>query len=164
MARSEGCTFGACSARHGTWISWDGRVAEHCTAVPQVAEGDLLLSLFASLPDNLCTVFEREQACGNIIAARMTRGQHGGGAEELFSQLKLKATVSLRWVPPPPPHLSQAARRAWGKRYFRWLRCKVVALDEESGTVDVREVASPYWVHGGLNSQELWNRLVVGHY
>ena len=25
---------------HGCWISWDGRVQPHCTAVPDVAEGD----------------------------------------------------------------------------------------------------------------------------
>ena len=31
---------------HGTYISWDGRVQHHCTAVPNVAPGDRLLSLF----------------------------------------------------------------------------------------------------------------------
>jgi hypothetical protein len=149
--------------QHGTWISWDGRVAEHCTAVATVAEGDSLLSLFASLPEDLCTVREREEACRQIIAARMTQGTHGGGAEELFSQLKLKMKVMLRWVPDAIPHLSANGRKRWGRVRFRWLRCVVVDLDEESGTVEVREEASPYWVHPRLSSEQLWNGLVIGH-
>lgn len=73
----------AIALTHGTWISWDGRCAEHCTAVPKVAAGDRLLSLHASLPANVCRLFAREQECGGVIAARMTPGAHGGGAEEL---------------------------------------------------------------------------------
>jgi hypothetical protein len=38
---------------HGTWISWNGRSCGHCTAVPYVADGDKLLSLFCSIPQNL---------------------------------------------------------------------------------------------------------------
>jgi hypothetical protein len=39
---------------HGTWISWNGRSCGHCTAVPDVAEGDQFLSLFCSIPQSLC--------------------------------------------------------------------------------------------------------------
>ena len=138
---------------------------EHCTAVPQVAEGDKLLSLFASLPDNLCSVFQREQLCGEALSVRMTPGVKGGGAEELFSHLKLGAKVMLRWVPEAPEHIvKKKGKRKWGSKHFRWLRCKVVSICEESGTVDVREVASPKWVHAGLTPQQLWNCLVIGHY
>ena len=43
---------------NGTWISWDGRFCGHCSAVPVVAQGDRLLSLFCSLPKNLCNHLE----------------------------------------------------------------------------------------------------------
>ena len=44
---------------HGTWVSWDGRSAPHCTAVPDVAAGDCLMSLFCSLPADAVGVLER---------------------------------------------------------------------------------------------------------
>ena len=62
---------------HGTWMSWDGRVQPHCSSVPCFAEDDELLSLFASLPNNLCSVFEREQACGDAIKARQAQDTDG---------------------------------------------------------------------------------------
>ena len=46
----------AVALAHGMWISWDGRSQPHCSAVPCVPKGDRLLSLFASLPANLCSV------------------------------------------------------------------------------------------------------------
>jgi len=39
---------------HGTWISWNGKFCGHCSAVPNLAEGEQLLSLFCSIPQNLC--------------------------------------------------------------------------------------------------------------
>jgi len=39
---------------HGTWISWNGTVCGHCMAVPNLADGDRLLSLFCSIPKKLC--------------------------------------------------------------------------------------------------------------
>ena len=39
------------------------------------SEGDRLLSLFASLPANLCSVLKREQACGHAIAMRHAQGR-----------------------------------------------------------------------------------------
>ena len=37
----------------GTWISWNGKSCGHCTAVPDVVEGDKFLSLFCSIPQSL---------------------------------------------------------------------------------------------------------------
>jgi hypothetical protein len=37
----------------GTWISWNGKFCGHCTAVPDVADGDKFLSLFCSIPQKL---------------------------------------------------------------------------------------------------------------
>ena len=37
----------------GTWISWNGSSCGHCTAVPDLADDDELLSLFCSIPKNL---------------------------------------------------------------------------------------------------------------
>jgi hypothetical protein len=55
---------------HGCWISWDGRVQPHCTAVPDVAEGDRLMSLFCSLPANAMNVLERAQSWRDVRIAR----------------------------------------------------------------------------------------------
>ena len=57
---------------HGTWMYWDGREQPHCSAVPCVPKDDRLLSLFvfAHVPSKLCSVFEREQVCGDAIMAR----------------------------------------------------------------------------------------------
>jgi hypothetical protein len=41
------------------------------------SEGDRLLSLFASLPANLCSVLKREQACGHANAMRHAQGKEG---------------------------------------------------------------------------------------
>lgn len=156
---------------HGTWMSWDGRVQPHCSAVPCVPEGDRLLSLFASLPANLCSVFEREQACGGAIAARQARDADpayhrtvGSGSAGVFLQLDVGTPVMLRWVPEVPAGLGRMGKRRWGQSHFRWVACKVVALDRVRWTVEVREVASPYWVHPRLSASEVYNRLVVGHY
>ena len=154
----------AVALTHGTWISWDGRVHPHCTAVPRVADGDELLSLFASLPQNLCAHLERNQACAAVIADRMLCGRKGGGAEELISRhLRPKCKVMMRWVPPAPDSLSHTGKRRWGQKHFRWVRCVVTDVDEVSGSVEVREFGSPYWVHPRLSPQDVWNRLVIGH-
>jgi hypothetical protein len=67
----------AVALAHGTWISWDGRSQPHCSTVPCAPEGDRLLSLFASLPANLCSVFKREHACARAIAMRHAQGKEG---------------------------------------------------------------------------------------
>ena len=180
-AKPDGCACGwyflfpehgvAVVLAHGTWMSWDGRVQPHCSAVPCVPEGDRLLSLFASLPANLCSVFEREQACGAAVAARQARDADpayhktvGSGSAEVFQELDIGTPVMLRWVPEAPAGLGRMGKRRWGQSHFRWVACKVVALDRVRWTVEVREVASPYWVHPRLSASEVYNRLIVGHY
>ena len=80
----------------------------------------------------------------------------------LFSQLKIGMRVSLRWVPPAPPHLSKNGKRTWGQRKFRWIRCYVHGINEESGRVEVREKHAKRWLHPTLSASELWNSLVIG--
>ena len=45
----------------GTWISWNGSSCGHCTAVPDLADDDELLSLFCSIPKNLCNYLLRKK-------------------------------------------------------------------------------------------------------
>ncbi len=44
---------------NGTWISWDGQICGHCSAMPNVGTDDRLLSLFCSLSQNLCNYLEK---------------------------------------------------------------------------------------------------------
>jgi hypothetical protein len=150
---------------HGTWMSWDGRVQPHCSAVPFcVSKDDQLLSLFASIPYNLCSVFECEQVCGDAIKARQEQDTDGpwSGSKGIFLQLYIGIRVMIRWVPDAPEHLSKNGKRRWGQSHFRWSACKVVALNCVKYTVVVREVRSPYWVHPELSSYQVFNCLVIG--
>ena len=88
----------------------------------------------------------------------------GSGSAEVFQELDIGTPVMLRWVPEAPAGLGRMGKRRWGQSHFRWVACKVVALDRVRWTVEVREVASPYWVHPRLSASEVYNRLVVGHY
>ena len=56
--------------RHGVWVSWHGPTMPHCTAVPEVAEGEQLLSLFTSLPQDVCSVFARMGELWDGLRAR----------------------------------------------------------------------------------------------
>jgi hypothetical protein len=151
---------------HGTWISWDGREQPHCSSVPCVSRDDRLLSLFASLPANLCSVFEREQACGSAIIARQAQDTDrvGSLSDGIFRQLNIGTPVMIRWVPEAPAQLGRKGKRRWGQSGFRWIACKVVALDFMSCLVEVREVSSPYWVHPLLSAYQVYNGLVIGHF
>ena len=51
----------AIEVTHGTWISWNGRYCGHCTAVPNVAAGDSLLSLFCTIPKRLYTYLKKRK-------------------------------------------------------------------------------------------------------
>jgi hypothetical protein len=150
---------------HGTWMSWDGREQPHCSSVPCITKDDQLLSLFASLPNNICSVFEREQACGDAIKARQAQDTDGpwSGSKGIIIHLHIGIHVMLWWVPDAPEQLSKSGKRRWGQAHFRWLACKVVALDYTKSTVQVKEVVSPYWVHPQLSSYEVYNSLVIGH-
>ena len=48
----------------GTWISWNGSTCGHCTAVPDLADDDELLSLFCSIPKNLHNYLLRKKTYG----------------------------------------------------------------------------------------------------
>ncbi len=55
----------------GTFISWDGRVVEHCTAVPPVFDdGNRLLYLFTGLPQNLVNVLRQEKICKQMLVQK----------------------------------------------------------------------------------------------
>ena len=119
----------AIALTHGTYISWDGRVAEHCSAVPDVVDGDRLLSLFASLPAILCNVLEREQKCVAMLAARNEKGACSGSMESVVEKLQIGMLVTVRHVPEAPEHMKCIReKRKWGQREFRWVRCKVTAI------------------------------------
>ena len=52
----------------GTFISWDGRVVEHCIAVPPVySNGTRLISLFTGVPQNLANALQYEKVCKQIL-------------------------------------------------------------------------------------------------
>ena len=115
---------------HGVWVSWDGRIAAHCTAVPDVAEGDALLSVFCSLPASLVRHLERGVECRGELGKRSEVGAEGGGGRTLFERLVVGMRVSYRFVPPAPPEVEargKPALRAWGKAHVRWVRAKVKA-------------------------------------
>ena len=59
-------------------VSWDGRIAAHCTAVPDVAEGKALYSVFCSLPASLVRHLERGVECRGELGKRSEVGAEGG--------------------------------------------------------------------------------------
>ena len=137
---------------HGCWISWDGRVQPHCTAVPQVAEGDRLLSLFCSLPANAMGVLERKAMwCGVMHDRAYLRPPlvPGDGpidvddqatlplrGRSLFESLEIGMPVVYRYVKEAPANLaSKAARKKWGRSCARFCRGAVVTKTETHVTI-----------------------------
>jgi len=148
---------------HGCWISWDGRVQPHCTAVPDVAEGDRLMSLFCSLPANAMNVLERAHSWRDVmhdrqaplipgVRDRVLRGR------ELFDCLTKGMDVVYSYVKEAPDHLrSKAAKMKWGKEMTRYCRGKVVgkttahvSILDSNGTTSVKlsvaEVNNRLWL------------------
>ena len=101
---------------------------------------------------------------GDELAQRMTRGSKGAAAEELFSHLRPRMKVSLRWVPPAPEHLTKNGKKRWGQERFRWLRCVVRDVDDEDGKFSLRVCDSQRSVILDLHACDLWNRVVFGHH
>ena len=137
---------------HGCWISWDGRVQPHCTAVPQVAEGDRLLSLFCSLPANAMGVLQRKAMwCGVMHDRAYLRPPlvPGDGpidvddqatlplrGRSLFESLEIGMPVVYRYVKEAPANLaSKAARKKWGRSCARFCRGAVVTKTETHVTI-----------------------------
>ena len=148
---------------HGCWISWDGRVQPHCTAVPDVAEGDRLMSLFCSLPANAMNVLERAHSWRDVmhdrqaplipgVRDRVLRGR------ELFDCLTKGMDIVYSYVKEAPDHLrSKAAKMKWGKKMTRYCRGKVVgkttahvSILDSNGTTSVKlsvaEVNNRLWL------------------
>jgi hypothetical protein len=136
--------------RHGTWISWHGPSLPHCTAVPRVAEGDRLVSLFASLAANMLSVRDCEMRCQEVLGRRMVPGACSFGVEGLYARLEKGTEVYWRLTPTAPAGMSQSGKRKFGQKWFRWVRCRVWAMDEYAGTVDLQAVTGLRWVVEGL--------------
>ena len=141
---------------HGTWISWHGRKLSHCTAVPRVAGGERLLSVFCSMPADLMKVSERRVDCQAVLQQRASGEGERGRA--LFDTLRMDMHVLYRTFPRIPAHVSgKAAQRKWVKAHARWAPARVTAVTDTHVEV---------MVEGGsgkretLSVQEVSNRLV----
>ena len=137
---------------HGTYVSWDGRVQHHCSAVPDVAPGDRLLSLFCTLPAD--AVKAKERALNGMASLR-----EGG---PVFARLEIDMPVRFRQVDPrrasDPQLKSKAAKRAWGKAHLRFVRSIVVDLSDTHAVLRV-ECSGACHV---LSKAEVNNIVVVG--
>ena len=137
---------------HGCWISWDGRVQPHCTAVPDVADGDRLLSLFCSLPANAMGVLQRKAMFLGVMHDRaylrppLVPGDGPLDVDDqatlplrgraLFESLEFGMPVVYRYVKDAPANLlSKAARKKWGACCARYCRGKVVGKSETHVTI-----------------------------
>ena len=86
---------------HGAWVSWDGRVQPHCSAVPNVEEGNALMSLFCSLPARLCVALARDATCASICVERGAALEYAVGARAyaLARSLSRDQKVMVRFPP-----------------------------------------------------------------
>ena len=141
---------------HGTWISWHGRKLSNCSAVPRVAGGERLLSVFCHLPANLTKVSERRVECQGVLQQRAAGEGERGRA--LFDTLQKGMCVVYRTAPPIPAHVSgKAARHKWVKAHVRWAPARITAVTDThvevmaEGGSGLRET---------LSVQEVSNRLV----
>ena len=123
----------AIALAHGTWISWDGRCQPHCTAVPSVAEGDRLLSLFCSLPANLLKVQERSLIGRSELHMRSELPEALRG-RALFESLHEGQEVMYRYTKPLAEAKAKAmgrkARREWGSNNTRFVKARVVSISD----------------------------------
>ena len=159
---------------HGTWISWDGRVQPHCSAVPMVAAGDALMSLFCALPANAMRVRERMLAGADALRKRSApepdqavdqevddaQGERVGKAHALFASLRDGMEVVYRWVDEAPAHLqSKRARVRWGKANVRWVQGKVMPGRKTDTHVTIRDKHGPGIVTFSIH--EVGNQLYI---
>ena len=143
---------------HGTWVSWDGRTAPHCTAVPVVAEGDCLMSLFCSLPANVVNVLQRGEVCRAALCKRSSQGVEVSAGRALFDELREGMRVRYRFVPLAPPGKSKRALRDWGKAHVRWVSARVAS---KSATHVVLRDASGSGLSSTLSVGDVSNRVVI---
>ena len=115
---------------HGTWISWDGRVAPHCSVVPQVALGDELLSMVCTLPGGAVRVLQRAQRCERELSRRCDAGV---GGKTFYGSLEVGMHVHYRKVDTAPKGMTnKTALRKWGKAHHRWVGAYVFQVHAET--------------------------------
>ena len=131
-------------------VRWHGRLLSHATAVPEVADGDALYSIFASLPADLMGVLGRAREGEATLRER--HAPSVGGRElfgrKMFEGLQKDMRVTYRFVPEAPPHIAACSirkRRKWGAEHARWVRATVsrkgldyVVLKDVGGGMECR--------------------------
>jgi hypothetical protein len=110
-----------------------------------------------ALPKLLPVPLEREHR--TLLTARRAaaRAAPSASAPQLPPRPHRQRLRSSANVSPDCLETSRSGKRRWGSSHFRWLRCKVVALEKATRTVTVRESASPYWVHPPTGHRALLN-------
>ena len=124
--------------RHGVWVElahgvrvrWHGKLLSHATAVPDVAEGDGLYSIFTSLPADVLGFLGREREGVEEMRERHAPGlgREPGFGRHLFDSLQEGQHVTYRFVPLAPPEVAKGSirkRRKWGVEHARWVRATV---------------------------------------
>lgn len=144
----------------GTFISWDGRLVEHCTSVPTISSDSIrLLSFFTAIPQNLVNVLSHEKVCKQILKDRKSTNH-----ESILNLLSVGSAVTYRHVPSPSSSgLSAGQLVRWGYKYSRWVRAKVHSIDPLMG-VTLEEVYPCRILHPPLSEVDLDNWVVIGHY
>ena len=145
--------------RHGVWVElshgvrvrWHGKLLSHCTAVPQVAEGDALYSIFVSLRADVLGSLGREREGVEAMRERHAPGlgceRAPGFGRRLFDSLQVHQHVTYRFVPQAHPDVAEGSirkRRKWGEKHARWVRATVahkgadhVVLKDAGGGMEI---------------------------
>ena len=127
----------AIALTHMACVSWDGAECAHCTAYPDVAAGDELISLFTSLPANLMKSLERNMRAAAAMHLRMDDPDAVRG-RKLFDSLTVGTEVLYKFTTDAPEdHTHQ-----------RWVPARVA----ETG-------ASKLWLQD--NSSGDWSEFTV---
>ena len=152
----------AISLEHSTWVSWDGRQKGgqwHCTAVPQIAEGDGLYSIFCSLPLSLLNV--RERVVSSVCTMQERAAGEAVSGREVFAQLQKGTKVTFRTEPLAPEDVharGKGALRRWVKKHTRWALATVVRVTETH--VELKDDSST-GARSWLSVSDVSNRVVL---
>jgi hypothetical protein len=112
---------------HGTYISWDARHVEHCTAVPHIYKGDAFLSVACMLPTAAMHVLERGFVARETLRQRSQPCAACSSHVSIFEQLEVGTHVLYRWTPElPVGSMSKRALIRHGKKNVRWVEGKVL--------------------------------------
>ena len=123
----------------------------HCTCVPQVGEGDRLMSLFCTLPKGVVSFYERSASCVDTMRMRSSRDADTLRGRALFDSFQ-KGERALYRVSQELPSgsriTSKRQRRRWGSEHVRWV------------DVTIGDVASDHlWVRFPSGQEEKLSRL-----